>query len=243
MGLHIDIDAVNERNKMNITGKRKQGFLVNDGDKLTPDEKHKLQRQMQREFGLDKRYVEKVLILPPPQNIKIDGLEKILNSRKKLSLSEKLDHLHTLQRILKERLEMVNNGKVLLPYKVQTYKDWCRENQVPYHGIDLATGERSIECKGLKEEAEPKKQEEDVRESSQGINEAIENDKASNSGNEPERASSKPEKGKVLESTRTIKKEPKMTQSRRGRKPKRGSIFSESRLSVVKVQDASTFFK
>jgi hypothetical protein len=41
MGLHVDIDAVANMNK-NKPGKRKAGFLVNDGDKLTPEIKLKL---------------------------------------------------------------------------------------------------------------------------------------------------------------------------------------------------------
>ena len=45
MGLHVDIDAVYEDNKKR-SGARKQGFLVNDGDKLTKEEKIKLKEEM-----------------------------------------------------------------------------------------------------------------------------------------------------------------------------------------------------
>jgi hypothetical protein len=37
MGLHLDIDAISQKNKLNLTGKRKMGFLVNEDDKLTKE--------------------------------------------------------------------------------------------------------------------------------------------------------------------------------------------------------------
>jgi hypothetical protein len=36
MGLHVDIDQIYEDNKKKV-GKRKAGFLVNDGDKITKE--------------------------------------------------------------------------------------------------------------------------------------------------------------------------------------------------------------
>lgn len=46
MGLHVDIDQIYEDNKKK-NGTRKQGFLVNDGDKLTKEQKVKLKEEMQ----------------------------------------------------------------------------------------------------------------------------------------------------------------------------------------------------
>ena len=40
MKLHLDIIRIGEDNKK-LDGHRKMGFLVNDGDKLTPEEKKK----------------------------------------------------------------------------------------------------------------------------------------------------------------------------------------------------------
>ena len=45
MGLHVDIDSISEDNRVK-TGVRKQGFLVNSGDKLTKEEKIKLKAEM-----------------------------------------------------------------------------------------------------------------------------------------------------------------------------------------------------
>ena len=43
MGLHLDIDAIAKKNATNLTGKRKMGFLINEEDKLTKEER--LRRQ------------------------------------------------------------------------------------------------------------------------------------------------------------------------------------------------------
>jgi hypothetical protein len=45
MRLHVKIDEIALKNSLNKTGKRKMGFLINDGDKLTKElreEKQKL---------------------------------------------------------------------------------------------------------------------------------------------------------------------------------------------------------
>ena len=71
MGLHVDIDAISEKNKLNKTGKRKQGFLVNDGDKLTPEIKLALQKENHEKYGLDPEYLNNVLKLPPGSRCKV----------------------------------------------------------------------------------------------------------------------------------------------------------------------------
>jgi hypothetical protein len=37
MRLHLDIDAIAAKNKANVIGKRKMGFLINEEDKLTKE--------------------------------------------------------------------------------------------------------------------------------------------------------------------------------------------------------------
>ena len=87
MGLHVDIDSISEDNKKKV-GARKQGFLVNDGDKLTKEDKIILKAINQKKYGLDDDYVKNVLRLPPAQKCKLYDIHKIVNSRKKLSTSE-----------------------------------------------------------------------------------------------------------------------------------------------------------
>ena len=67
--------------------------MVNAGDKVTKEEKVKLKAEMQTKYGLDEYYVKHVLRLPPAQKVKIYDIDKIVNSRKKLSISEKIDQL------------------------------------------------------------------------------------------------------------------------------------------------------
>lgn len=57
MGLHIDIDAVAADNKAKV-GKRKNGALVNEGDKLTKEQKSIMIAENHRRFGLEKAYIE-----------------------------------------------------------------------------------------------------------------------------------------------------------------------------------------
>lgn len=81
--------------------------MVNAGDKVTKEEKVKLKAEMQTKYGLDEYYVKHVLRLPPAQKVKIYDIDKIVNSRKKLSISEKIDHLLDLKGTLKLRLELL----------------------------------------------------------------------------------------------------------------------------------------
>lgn len=106
MGLHVDIDSISEDNRVK-KGARKQGFLVNAGDKVTKEEKVILKAEMQVKYGLDEYYVKHVLRLPPAQKVKIYDIDKIVNSRKKLSISEKIDHLLDLKGTLKLRLNLL----------------------------------------------------------------------------------------------------------------------------------------
>ena len=43
MGLHLDLERIGRENKEK-KGLRKMGFLVNEGDKLTPGDKLRLQQ-------------------------------------------------------------------------------------------------------------------------------------------------------------------------------------------------------
>jgi hypothetical protein len=44
MSLHLDIDEIAKKNAANKTGKRKMGFLINENDKLTKEEKEVKQK-------------------------------------------------------------------------------------------------------------------------------------------------------------------------------------------------------
>lgn len=79
MGLHVDIDQVYCDN-MNRNGVRKsEGVLINQGDKLKPEEKAVLLDINQAKYGLSTEYL-KYLKLPRASRVKIYDIEKIVNS-------------------------------------------------------------------------------------------------------------------------------------------------------------------
>ncbi len=94
MGLHLDIDAIAKKNAANLTGKRKMGFLINEEDMLTKEEKLRRQAHNKQEYGLSKEQVKEIKkMLPPPSEVEIFSLDKILNSKKTMSTIEKIVHL------------------------------------------------------------------------------------------------------------------------------------------------------
>jgi arsenate reductase-like glutaredoxin family protein len=125
MGLHVDIDQIYEDNKRK-EGNRKQGFLVNDGDKLTKEQKIELKEKMKEKYGLHQKYVQEVLKLPPKSKVKIYDIDKIVNSRIKMSTAEKIEHLMDLKDTLIKRLDIIKSGKKLIGFQVEKYQDWLR---------------------------------------------------------------------------------------------------------------------
>jgi hypothetical protein len=79
---------------------------------------------MQKKYGLEKEFVDNVLKLPPSSKVKIYDIDKIMNSRKKMSTSEKIDHLLELRKTLKVRLGILRTGKKLVGFHCMTYKQW-----------------------------------------------------------------------------------------------------------------------
>lgn len=86
MGLHIDIDRVKRDNDAK-QGVRKSGFLVNQGDKLTKQKKAELKEINHVKYGLPDAYVES-LVLPKAGDIRVYEVAKIINAKRKLSISE-----------------------------------------------------------------------------------------------------------------------------------------------------------
>ena len=76
---------------------------MNDGDKLTPEEKGKLIRLNQKKYGLSREYVH-YLRLPKSSNIKVYSIDKIINARRKLSTAQKIDHLNDIKVALIKKL-------------------------------------------------------------------------------------------------------------------------------------------
>ena len=59
--------------------RKSEGVLINQGDKLRPEEKEKLTEENQENYGLSEEYLE-YLTLPKASKVKIYDLDKIINS-------------------------------------------------------------------------------------------------------------------------------------------------------------------
>ena len=103
LGLHLDIHRISEDNKKKV-GHRKCGFLVNDGDKLTKEDKERLKKENHEKYGLTEEQI-KSLRLPPPTSVQIYDINKIINPKSRLSPVEKIDHLLELEQALEKKLE------------------------------------------------------------------------------------------------------------------------------------------
>ena len=108
LGLHVDIDKVYRDNKRK-SGKRVNGYLVNDGDKLTKELKVQMKEANRIKYGLSEQYID-YLTIPKACNVKVYELDKIMNSRKKLTTSEKIEHLLHVKEALEKRLTVLKSG-------------------------------------------------------------------------------------------------------------------------------------
>ena len=79
LGLHVDIDRIARDNEQK-SGYRKAGFLVNQGDKKTPEERELMKISNQEKYGLTQEYVD-FLKLPKKSDIKVYEISKIMDSR------------------------------------------------------------------------------------------------------------------------------------------------------------------
>ena len=63
LGLHVDVDQVFQDNMRKKGLRKSEGVLINQGDKLRPEEKNKLTEENQENYGLSEEYLE-YLTLP-----------------------------------------------------------------------------------------------------------------------------------------------------------------------------------
>ena len=103
MGLHLDIDKISADNKLKPGIRKYQGVLINEGDKLTKDEKIRLKAENEEKYGVPFEVYSKIQ-LPEPTEIKVFKLEDILNHKRELSSVERINMLLELQGYLQEKL-------------------------------------------------------------------------------------------------------------------------------------------
>lgn len=82
------------------------GFLVNQGGKLTTEEKDALRSVNQKRYGLSEEQIELVK-LPPPCHVEIYDINKIIKPKSSLNTLEKINHLMKLQTALEEKYEKI----------------------------------------------------------------------------------------------------------------------------------------
>ena len=95
-----------------VQGVRKCGFLVNQLGKLTPAEKRALIEQNRRRYGLTAEQVAAIKLPRTEHLLEIYSIQKITNSKSKLSCVEKINHLKKLERALIDKLGLIKDGKI-----------------------------------------------------------------------------------------------------------------------------------
>ena len=128
MGLNVDIDRVGAENAKK-KGKRKMGVLINEGDRLTKDDKKKLQKENRKVYQLPEEYLDR-LVIPKGDNIKVYSVYRILNSRRKLSTADMIQHLWAIQKNLDRKLKICSKGGKCIGYSYQTPAEYFREKEL-----------------------------------------------------------------------------------------------------------------
>jgi hypothetical protein len=67
------------------------------------------------------------LILPKASDIKVYDINKIINSRKKLSTSEKIEHLLQIKKNLENKLDYISKGIKIQEFTYKSPKAWEEE--------------------------------------------------------------------------------------------------------------------
>ena len=115
LGLHVDIDEVFADNQRK-QGVRKYGcVLINQGDKLTPQQKLDLVERNRKRYALKPEYI-KNLKLPAGCDVKVFSVSKITNARKKFSVVEQITYLLSIQKNLEKKLGILDEGRVIEDY-------------------------------------------------------------------------------------------------------------------------------
>ena len=109
-GLHVDLDRILLENLTipdnNLV--RKYGWvLINQGDKITKDEKAALIAKNSKKYSLPEDYIKKIKL---PSEVRIYKLRQVMQARAVLSTGEKLHHLHAIKRRLERKLKVMNKG-------------------------------------------------------------------------------------------------------------------------------------
>ena len=109
LGLHLDVKRLAEDLKR-VPGMRKNGQLVNTGDKLTKEELEKKLAANKAKYGLTEEEIARIK-LPRPTCARIFKISAIMNPKNDLSTIDKINHLLDLEKELQEKLARVLEAK------------------------------------------------------------------------------------------------------------------------------------
>jgi len=78
----------------------------------------------QKQYGLEPHYYKCVLRLPKATQVKIYEPDKILNSRRKMSTVQKINHLMDLRKALERRIRILEAGKEIRGFVYVKYNEY-----------------------------------------------------------------------------------------------------------------------
>ena len=94
--------------------------MVNQGARLTPEEKKVLIALNREKYGLSEEEVAEIRLPAPCHLVQVYDIDKIMNPRLKLSTIEKINHCKKLENALKSKLEMIKNKTLVVHNPLST---------------------------------------------------------------------------------------------------------------------------
>lgn len=79
-----------------------------------------------QKYGLPQSYIDS-LELPKAQDIKVFDISKVLNPRKKLSTSEKIQYLEKIREVLVKKLAVIKQGRKVEDFDYKTPKEFYKD--------------------------------------------------------------------------------------------------------------------
>ena len=92
-----------------------------------------------KKYGLSQAYIN-YLKLPAACNVKVYELDKILNAKKKLTTSEKIEHLLHVKEALEKRMKIIENGGKVKEFDFMSPQEFAKKHGLKdgYEGKKLS---------------------------------------------------------------------------------------------------------
>ena len=103
MGLHLNVDLIRKDNAKKDGVRKYINVLINQGDKLTPDQKTELKKKNKAMYGLPRDFYQSVE-LPLAAELKVFKVDECLNHKKDISLVQRIRMLTDIEEHLVSKL-------------------------------------------------------------------------------------------------------------------------------------------